>query len=331
MNLGTYALLLHPFQQGCIVTPVHPIKPFRLVPGDRVGIVAPASSFEKRGLKRGIEKLKWWGFDPVVPKQVLKHAARPPGRERIKRYEEKAFEIVRMFTDPTIAAIFCAEAGYGSIALIPFLEKADISPYPKVFVGFSDITVLLLYFHMRYGWITFHGPTVAQELYKGMPPATEIAMQEAITKPARLGDIYGKDLDVIRKGSGCGVLIGGNLVRMLRTLGTSFEIDTRNKILFIEEVDEGHIQIDGDLNHLRIAGKFDKLRGIVFSEMTGCMDGDTREMRRYLRRFFKDAPFPVLFGFPSGHSLENITLPLGVRASISSSPPRLILEEGGVR
>ncbi len=307
------------------------IKPFGLVPGDRIGIVAPASSFERKGLKQGIEKLRWWGFDPVVPKQVLKHSKKPLERERTKRYEEKAIEIVKMFLDPTIAAIFCAEAGYGSIALIPFLEKVDLSPCPKIFIGFSDITVLLLYFHIRYGWGTFHGPTVSPELYKGMPPATEIALQEAITKTTRLGDIYGKDLEVIARGEASGAIIGGNLSRMLRTLGTSFEIDTRDKILFIEEVEEGHIQIDGDLNHLRIAGKFEGLRGIVFSEMTDCLDGDKRAVLRHLRRYFRDAHFPVLFGFPSGHGMENITLPIGIRAHIRSSPPRLVLEEGGVR
>ena len=307
------------------------IKPFGLVPGDRIGIIAPASSFEKRGLKRGLEKLCWWGFDPVVPPLTLKHAKRPREKERAHRYQEKAREIVRMFMDPTISAIFCAEGGYGTIALIPFLEQADLSPYPKIFIGFSDITILLLYFHMRYGWVTFHGPTVSQELYKGMPPTTEIALQEAITRRVRLGDIYGRDLDVIREGGATGQLIGGNLARMIRTLGTSFEIDTRGRILFIEEVDEGHIQIDGDLNQLRLAGKLENLAGIVFSEMTGCMDGDRRAVKRYLRRYFRDAPYPVLLGIPSGHGIENMTLPLGVRAKISSSPPRLVIEESAVR
>ena len=307
------------------------IKPFGLVPGDRIGIIAPASSFERRGLRRGIEKLRWWGFDPVVPRLTLKHARRPLEKERAHRYEEKATEIVRMFRDPTISTIFCAEAGYGTIALIPFLEQVDLSPFPKVFIGFSDITILLLYFHVRYGWVTFHGPTVAQELYKGMPPTTEVALQEAITKRTRLGDLFGRDLDVIREGDAVGPIIGGNLTRMLRTLGTNFEIDTRDRILFIEEVEEGHIQIDGDLNHLRLAGKLEGLRGIVFSEMTGCMYGDKRAMKRYLRRYFRDAPYPVLFGFPSGHGMENITLPIGVRARLSSSPSRLVIEEGAVR
>lgn len=307
------------------------IKPFGLVPGDRIGIVAPASSFRRRGLKLGMDKLRWWGFDPVVPMCVLKHAKRPADSERARRYMEKAAEVIRMFQDPTIAAIFCAEAGYGSINLIEYLDEVDLSPHPKIFLGFSDITILLLYFFGRYGWVTFHGPTVAGEIYKGMPPATEIALQEAIAKKTRLGDIYGRDLDVVRPGEGAGVLIGGNLSRLLRTLGTSFEIDTQGKILFIEEVDEGHMKIDGDLNHLKLAGKFDGLRGIVFSEMTGCMDGDKREMLRYLRRYFKNSPFPVLFGLPSGHGIENITIPLGIRARIRTADPRLVFEESGVR
>ncbi len=310
---------------------MRPIKPFKLVPGDRIGIVAPASSFERRGLKRGIEKLRWWGFDPIVPKRVLRHAKRPTERERAKRYEEKAGEIIKMLKNPSISAIFCAEAGYGSIALIPYLERVDLSAYPKVFVGFSDITLLLLYFHMRYGWVTFHGPTVAQEIYKGMPPTTELALQEAITKSGKLGDIYSRDLEIVNEGECSGRLIGGNLTRMLQTLGTPFEIDTRDKILFIEEVDEGHIQIDGHLNHLRLAGKLDCVSGIVFSEMLGCMKGNRRVLLRYLRRFFEGAKYPILQGLPSGHGIENITLPLGARARISSDAPRLLIEEGGVR
>lgn len=310
---------------------MRPIKPFRLVPGDRVGVVAPASSFEKRGLKRGIKKLRWWGFDPVVPKRVFKHAERPSDRQRSRRYEEKAADIIHMFRDPSISAIFCAEAGYGSISIIPYLEDVDLSQFPKIFIGFSDITLLILYFHMRYGWVTFHGPTVSQELYKGMPPATEIALQEALTKVTRLGDIYGRDLEVIKSGKAQGRIIGGNLSRMVQTLGTNFELDTRDRILFIEEVDEGHMGIDGGLNHLKLAGKFDRLRGVVFSDMEGCMDGDRRSMLRYLRRYFKEAPFPVLQGFPSGHGIDNITLPIGVRVGINSDPPRLIIEEGGVR
>ena len=311
--------------------PKQPIKPFKLVPGDRIGIVAPASSFAKSGLRLGIDKLRWWGFDPVVPERVLEHATRPSDKERTRRYREKAEEIVKMFSDPSISAIFCAEAGYGSIAILPFLEEVDLSRHPKIFVGFSDITLLLLYFHVRYGWVTFHGPTVAQELYKGMPPATEIALQEAITKTGRLGDIYGHDLEVIVPGEAGGRITGGNLSRMLMTLGTHFEIDTRERILFIEEVDEGHIEIDGNLNHLKLAGKLDRVAGIVFSEMIGCMAGDRRALLRYLRRFFKGARYPVLLGLPSGHGLENITIPIGVRAKITQDPPRLLIEEGGVR
>lgn len=308
-----------------------PIKPFGLVPGDRIGIIAPASTYEAKGLKRGIDKLRWWGFAPIVPRKVLKYSKKPKDSERKKRYEEKAKSLIKMFKDPSITAIFCAEGGYGSIALIPHLDKVDLSPYPKIFVGFSDITILLLYFFEKYGWVTFHGPTVAQEIYKGMPPTTEIALQESITKRNRLGDIYGRDLTVIRPGEAKGRIIGGNLTRMLRTLGTPFEIDTRDRILFIEEVDEGHMKIDGDLNHLKLAGKFDRVRGVVFSEMSKCLNGRKGDILRFLKRQFRKADFPVFFGFPAGHGLENITIPFGIRATISSDLPRLTLEESGVR
>jgi len=310
---------------------MRPIKPFRLVPGDKVGIVAPASSFAKTGLKRGISKLRWWGFDVVVPERVIGYAKKPKDNERRKRYHEKAQTIIDMITDPEISAIFCAEGGYGSIALIPYLEKVDLSHHPKIFVGFSDITILLIYFFERYGWITFHGPTVAKEIYKGMSPVTETALQNTIMQSILLGDIYGTNLDVIRPGEATGRIVGGNLTRMLRSLGTPFEIQTNDRILFIEETDEGHMQIDGNLNHLKIAGKFDQVSGIVFSEMSGCMHGDKKEIKRYLRNYFRRSDFPVFLGLPSGHGLENITLPIGIRAKISSSHPRLILLESAVR
>ena len=310
---------------------MRPIKPFKLVPGDRIGIVAPASTFKRQGLERGIEKLRWWGFDPIVPDTVLEHAKKPSDRGRSRRYEEKAEEIIRMFRDPTVSAIFCAEAGYGSIAVIPHLEKVDLSMHPKIFVGFSDITLLLLHFHMRYNWVTFHGPTVSQEIFKGMPPVTELALQEAITRDTKPGDVYGRDLEVIVPGQASGRIIGGNLSRMLQTLGTPFEIDTRDHILFIEEVDEGHIQIDGNLNHLKLAGKLDRIRGVVFSEMVRCMGGDRRALLRYLRRFFRGAEYPVFLGLPLGHSIENITLPIGVRVKLCEDPPRFLILEAGVR
>jgi muramoyltetrapeptide carboxypeptidase len=125
--------------------------------------------------------------------------------------------------------------------------------------------------------------------------------------------------------------VGGNLTRLLRTLGTGFEIDTRDRILFLEEVDEGHMQIDGDLNHLRLAGKFENVKGVVFSEMSRCLSGRRKDMMTFLRRHFKNDNFPVLFGLPSGHGIENITIPFGIKARLTSEPPRLTLEESGVR
>ncbi len=299
------------------------IKPRRLFTGDFIGIAAPASSFRKRDFMRGVAKLGRMGFNSIYSEQIFHPASRP------KRYRDKAEEIIRMLKDPTVKAIFCAQGGYGSINLIPYLEQHDLSPYCKIIVGFSDITILLLYFHVRYNWITFHGPML-MEIHEGMPRRSAASFLNAITSDKRAGDVYEQDLEVIRPGKARGRIVGGNLTRLLRTLGTAFEINTRDKILFLEEVDEGYLGLDGDLNHLRLAGKFHGVRGVIFSELVGCLHGSKRRIKEFLSRFFKDAPFPVMFGFPSGHGVENLTIPFGARVSMDTETRRLIIEESGV-
>jgi muramoyltetrapeptide carboxypeptidase len=301
------------------------VKPARLYPGDHVGIIAPASRFKKRGFLRGIDKLRYLGFEPVYSSKIFSYSKKRP-----QRYQEKAKELIQMINDPTIGAIFCAEGGYGSIALIAHLEKVDLSAHPKIIVGFSDITILLLYFHMRYGWMTFHGPTIASELYKGMPPHTEESFFQVLTQGRKLGDLAKSDLEIIKTGEAKGRLIGGNLTRMISTLGTPFEINTHNRVLFIEEIDEGYIALESALNHLKLAGKLEKVKGVVFSKMIGCLDNSPQKMRMFLKRFFRKANYPVLYGFPSGHGIENLTIPIGARVSMSSISKRLIFEEGGV-
>jgi len=300
------------------------IKPAPLERGDIIGIAAPASSFGKRDFLKGVAKLKQLGFKPLYSEKIFKPASRP------KRYQDKAQEIIRMLKDPDIKAIFCAQGGYGSINLIRFLDQHDLSPYCKIIMGFSDISILLLYFHIRYGWITFHGPMML-DLHDKMPPRTEAALIAALTDTKKMGDVYHQGIEVIRPGNVCGRLVGGNLTRLLRTLGTPFEIDTRNKILFLEEVDEGYLGFDGDLNHLRLAGKFDRVRGVLFSELVNCLHGSKRNIKEFLSRFFKNAPFPVMFGFPSGHGVENLTIPIGARICMDTKSRRITIEESGVQ
>lgn len=300
------------------------VKPDHLKKGDIIGVAAPASSFGKREFLQGIEELKKLGFDPVYSERIFKPARRP------KRYQDKAEEIIRMLKNPDVKAIFCAQGGYGSINLIRFLDRHDLSPYCKIIMGFSDISILLLYFHIRYGWITFHGPMML-DLHEGMPKRTEKALFSALTATKKAGDIYRHNLEVVRPGVARGRLVGGNLTRILRTLGTSFEVDTRNKILFLEEVDEGYLGLDGDLNHLRLAGKFDRVRGVLFSELINCLGGSKRKIKEFLSRFFNNAPFPVMFGFPSGHGVENLTIPIGGLVKMDTKKRRVIIEESGVR
>lgn len=301
------------------------VKPERLYTGDFIGVAAPASSFRKRDFMRGIAKLGRMGFNPIYSEKIFH-----PAENRSERYRNKADRIVAMIKDPMIKAIFCAQGGYGSINLIPYLEQHDLSDCCKIIMGFSDITILLLYFHVRYGWITFHGPMIP-EIHHRMPEESEAALVNALISPSTLTDPYGHDLEVIRPGKASGRLVGGNLTRLLRTLGTAFEIDTRGKILFLEEVDEGYLGLDGDLNHLRLAGKFHGVKGVIFSELVGCLHNSVKNIREFLKRFFRGAPFPVMFGFPSGHGAQNLTIPIGAKATMDTKAKRLYFNESGVK
>ena len=301
------------------------VKPERLYTGDFIGLAAPASSFRKRDFMRGIAKLGQMGFNPIYSEKIFN-----PHEDRPKRYRNKAERIVAMLKDPMIKAIFCAQGGYGAINLIPYLEQHDLSGCCKIIMGFSDITILLLYFHVRYGWITFHGPMIP-EMHHRMPKRSEEALINALASAKKIADPYGHHLEVIRPGVAKGRLVGGNLTRLLRTLGTSFEIDTRGKILFLEEVDEGYLGLDGDLNHLRLAGKFHGVKGVIFSELVGCLHHSIKNIREFLKRFFRGAPFPVMFGFPSGHGEENLTIPIGARVTLDTDAKRLFFNESGVK
>ncbi|MFH1846867.1 MAG: LD-carboxypeptidase [Candidatus Omnitrophota bacterium] len=308
----------------------HIIKPRRLEKGDTIGIVAPACSFDKTKFKKGVSYLENLGFKIKYDLMIFKKYWGFAGYDN-----HRARQINRMFADKEIRAIFCAQAGYGSIRTIPGLDKRIIKSNLKIFVGYSDITVLLSYLYTVAGLVVFHGPVVSGEIHDKMSLKTRDYLLKAICSGEPLGEIKFHGIKSLKSGRASGVIVGGNLSLFISTIGTPYEIDTRGKIVFFEDVGEDLEVIDRYLMHLKLAGKFKNIKGMVFGKMQDCIDasGGKRTMAEVLADILKDVKVPIIYGFPSGHRSQgetNVTLPLGVNCTIDADRAAISIDESGV-
>lgn len=300
-------------------------KPRGLKPGDHVAIAAPGAHLtrgEKDRLDRAVCVLEQWGFrvktlsDPCRRKGYL--AGDDQGR---------AQELMGLFADPEVRAILCARGGYGAQRVLPFLDPAVIQENPKVFVGSSDMTILLVYLTERCSLVPFHGPNVAtSQFWEGEADRTQTSLRAALV----LG-LPGESpaCRSLTKGVGRGRLKGGCLSLLVTTIGTAYEIDLRGAILFFEDVNEPLYRIDRMLTHMRHAGKLDEIQGVVVSEMV-TEDQQGLDLDSVILDVFHDQEIPIVVGFPSGHGQTNLTIPLGVEATLDGDQGRLIFHESGL-
>lgn len=300
-------------------------KPHPLKPGDCVAIAAPGASLTKEqmpNLERAISILEAWGFRVLVA----------PDAKRQRRYcarqdRERAHELMALFSNPAIRAILCARGGYGSQRILPFLDPHLIRKNPKVFVGSSDITVILVYLMERCGMIAFHGPNVATaQFLEGDTARTRASLRRllGLAVPAEP-----PPCKTLRRGVGEGRIKGGCLSLLVTTIGTTYEIDLRDAILFFEDFNEPPYRVDRMLTHMKQAGKLDRIRGLIVGEMAGVQGEERREMEAVVLDIFRDQEIPILFGFPSGHGRKNLTIPLGVQVTLDGEKGRLIFHEAG--
>ncbi|MBL7070064.1 MAG: LD-carboxypeptidase [Candidatus Omnitrophica bacterium] len=306
-------------------------KPRRLKRGDTIGIVAPAWTFDRSNFIKGLKKLSDLGFKIKYDPSIFHEYWSMAGHDR-----ERAEQINRMFADRQVKAIFCAKAGYGSLRTLPYLDKKIIKKNPKIFVGYSDITILLSYLQKIGRMVVFHGPVVSGEICEGMNPITFKHLLRAIMKPYKLGQMKFSSLKSLRPGKANGILVGGNMSLIVSSIGTSYEINTDNKILFLEDVGEDLETIDNYLMHLKLAKKFQKVKGIIFGRMIGCVDhsGKKYTIKHILNDILGDLDIPIIYGFPSGHRIFkdiNITLPFGVSVTLDGYKTKLIINRAAVK
>ena len=291
------------------------IKPPALKPGDTVGIVAPASNVNRNDLEAGCEGLRRAGYRPFYFDSILQQDLYFAGSPR-----RRARELEDMFAREDVRVVVCARGGYGSNYVLEALDWAKIKAHPKIFVGYSDLTTLLTYFSDAVGLVTFHGPMVAKDWahQDGVDTASwQAALSSTSAWEANLGADSGASGLV--DGEAEGILYGGCLSLLVASLGTPYEIKTEGTILFLEDIGTKPYQIDRMLIQLKLAGKLDGVRGIVFGEMRDCMQTTNQgyTLEQIILRILNGLGIPVASGVRSGHvTAGNITLPIGVRAAL---------------
>jgi len=301
------------------------IKPPALRPGDVIGVVAPASDIKPERLAAGARELERLGFRVKFSPSIFAREMYLAGSD-----QRRAEELMAMFGDPEVRAIFAARGGYGSVRLLPYLDEEALRAHPKIFMGYSDLTTLLVYFQQRFRWVVFHGPMVTREFADGPEHYDEDLLRRTLMRAEPIGEIDTAGVAVLSPGMATGRLTGGCLSLLVSTLGTPYEFDATDAILFIEEYASKPYQVDRMLTQLRDAGKLRAVRGLVFGEMTECVQHPNQEYTivDVLQDRLADLNVPILFGVRSGHSdYRNQVLPFGVRATLDGYRGKLIIEE----
>jgi muramoyltetrapeptide carboxypeptidase len=294
--------------------------PAALIAGDTVGIVAPASNIKRADLEAGCDALRRAGYRPFYFESIFEQDLYFAGS-----VNRRARELEAMFVREDVKAIVCARGGYGANYLLEALDLERIKAHPKIFVGYSDLTALLTYFCDAGGLVTFHGPMAAKDwAHDGDVDMASWQAALAGTTPWEPNLGAGSGATGLVEGAAEGILYGGCLSILAASLGTPYEIKTSGTILFMEDVAAKPYQIDRMLMQLKLAGKLEGVRGIIFGEMRDCRQAANQgySLQDVIRRIVGSLGIPVAYGVRSGHvTAGNITLPIGVRAGLTVRAP----------
>ena len=299
-------------------------KPLRK--GDNVFLFCPSSPIIP---EEDIEKCKKviidLGFNPVIGKSLYENY----GGYMAGKAEIRIEDLHEAFSRQDIKGIFCVKGGYSASQLLDKIDYELIKNNPKVFVGYSDVTNLHIVFNQKCNLGTYHGPMVKSNMINDFNDYTKSSFFKALEKQEwKYEEPENMPLSILTKGNASsdivsGVLTGGNLAIIVTTLGTEYEIDTKDKILFLEDVDEEIGSLNRMLTHLKYAGKLDDCKAVVFGNFAACKNTYTKENQHYellelLKDFFVDYDKPVIYGMESGHKKPYMfTLPLGAKCSIN--------------
>ena len=304
--------------------------PEPLKQGDKVFLVCTSSPILEEDIEKCKEVVKKLGFEPVLGESLFENI----GGYMAGMPEIRVKDLHRAFSDNEVKGIFCVKGGFSASQLLDKLDYELIRNNPKVFVGYSDVTNLNIVFNQKCNLGTFHGPMVKSNMFSDFNDFTKKSFLDVLDKkkgerwkfknPMDEESGVEKEISLLYKKNFenkkiSGEIIGGNLSIIVTTLGTDYEIDTKGKILFIEEIEEEISRIDRMMTHLKYAGKFEDCNGVLFGNFSGCENtyGKNYELMDFLQGFFKDYEKPVIYGLESGHEKPDlVTVPLGAKCSV---------------
>ncbi len=281
-------------------------KEYFLKPGDTIGICAPSARFDLQKFNDGVQVIKDLGYRVTIPKEIFEKKRYLAGDDILR-----ANVINQLFSDPEIDGIICARGGFGAMKLLNYLNWELIKKKPKIFIGFSDISSLLLSIVDKTGNIVIHGPTIVS--LADAHEKTLEAFQNTIQ--GRLGEIEIQNGKIFKSGQCTGVLKGGNISTISHLLGTQFQPDFHNTILFLEDIGEPAYKIDRMLSQMKMAGMFKTIAGVITGSFEKCDNVDY--IVEILLEIFQEYNIPVITGLNAGHGNVNLALPMGMDIKIS--------------
>lgn len=313
------------------------IKPKKLKSGDTIGLISPGGFITEQQLEEAKTNIISLGFSVVAAKNILNRYGYLAGTDK-----ERADDLHEMFGNKKIDGIVCVRGGYGCARVLDFLDFNLIKHNPKVLIGYSDITALLYGIFSQTGLTGFHGPVATSTFnefsvnnFKNvlMNPQRQISLHSAIEDTAK--SEY-KPF-VIRSGKAKGKLVGGNLSIVASLIGTKYDVNTKGKIIFLEEVGEEPYRVDRMLTQMIQAGKFKHASGVALGVFTKCESkpdesgiANSFSISEVLRERLSQLKIPVCYGLSFGHIVNKFTLPFGINAELDVDNQKLTLLEKAV-
>jgi muramoyltetrapeptide carboxypeptidase len=298
------------------------IPPF-LKPGDTIAVTCASSKMQREAATYAAGVLEGWGLRTILGKTVGTAWNNFSATD-----EERKNELQLFLDDPQVNAILFGRGGYGMVRILDGLDLERFSKAPKWLAGYSDITTLLTHVYATLGIPSIHSP-----MCSAITPETVNAPQIRMLKDMLFGKpaTYKVAADPLNlQGSCSGILIGGNLSLLVNLSGTISRPDTHGKILLLEDTGEYRYVIDRMMHNLRRSGWLEPLAGMIVGSFTDFRDTDTpfgQTEQGLIREMVKDYGFPVAFGFPSGHQVDNYPLKIGGLHELSVTPQGCLMKE----